>query len=234
MEPHQQHPQYKTAPPLPGTGQQHVRPTHRPPYTEEVRAKHEESRRKYPHLSLSPEEYVIQEVRRHPIGLILIWLFAGALSFILLALVSLYGLNHDAIEASVAPGGLTLPSALTLFPLALFAIGFIAVGALVATIVYQGNRFYLTNEAVFQFLQTGLLTTKLQVINLINVEDASHDQAGLLQQLLNYGTLRLSTQGEETIYRFLFVAKPVRIVGLVNDAVENAIRVNQGLPPTEH
>lgn len=227
------HDQYKAAPPLHGTGKQHLRPNRRPPYTEEVKAKHKESAHKYPRLSLSKEEYVIQEVRRHPIGLVFIWLFVGVMIFILLALLSLYGINHGQVEAAFA-GTLTLPRAIDIAPLLFIGLAFIVLGGVIATIVYRGNLFYLTNEAVFQFLQTGLLTTKTQVINLINVEDASHDQVGILQQLFNYGTLRLSTQGEETIYRFLFVANPGRIVSLVNDAVENAIRINEGLPPTEH
>lgn len=228
----QTHHSYKPAPPLEGTGQ-HPRPHKRAPYTEEVRAKHEESVKLYPRLSLSIEEYVIAEVRRHPIGLVAIWLFVGIMVFIVLFLTTMYSLNLATIEASLLVGT-TLPSAAAIFPIVLIAIAFMVVGGVIATIVYQGNRFYLTNEAVFQFLQTGLLTTKTQVINLINVEDASHDQVGILQQLFNYGTLRLSTQGEETIYRFMFVANPGRIVGLVNDAVENAIRTNEGLPPTEH
>lgn len=225
---------YKAAPPLEGTGKhQQQRPNRRPPYTEEVKARHEESAHKYPRLTLSKEEYVIEAVRRHPIGLFFIWLFVGVMAVVILSLLSLYGINHAQIEAAFA-GMLTLPSAIDVAPLVFIGLAFMALGGIIATIVYQGNRFYLTNEAVFQYLQTGLLTTKTQVINLINVEDASHDQVGILQQLFNYGTLRLSTQGEETIYRFLFVANPGRIVGLVNDAVENAIRINEGLPPTEH
>lgn len=231
-----EHPHYKAAPPLEGTGhphKQHQRPHRRPAYTEEVRTKHEDSVKRFPHLSLSLEEYVVVEVRRHPIGLVAIWLFVGVMVFVVLALLIMYSLNIATIEATLLPGTV-LPTAATVFPIVLIAIAFMALGGIVATIVYQGNKFYLTNEAVFQFLQTGLLTTKTQVINLINVEDASHDQVGILQQLLNYGTLRLSTQGEETIYRFMFVANPGRIVSLVNDAVENAIRTNEGLPPTEH
>ena len=56
------------------------------------------------------------------------------------------------------------------------------------------------------------------------MEDVSADQTGIIQQVLNYGTLRVSTQGQETIYHFRFVADPNTIVHNVNDATEIAIQ----------
>lgn len=103
--------------------------------------------------------------------------------------------------------------------LLLTAILFV-LGGIIATMIYQANRFFLTNESVIQHIQTSLFSKKDQSISLANVEDASYRQQGILQTLLNYGSIRLSTEGEETTYRFNFVANPKKEIDKLNTAVE--------------
>jgi len=55
---------------------------------------------------------------------------------------------------------------------------------------------------------------------LSNIEDASFTQHGILQQILNYGDIRLSTEGDETTYRFSYVAAPKEHIARLNNAVE--------------
>ena len=76
----QPHEDYHVAPPIVGSAarrnaahqvaHQHITP--------EMMEKHDLSKRKYPHITLSRGEYVIEEVRRHPIGLFSIWGVADA------------------------------------------------------------------------------------------------------------------------------------------------------------
>lgn len=219
---------YQPIPPLYGGPPQPKRSAE----DESVEAKHRDSVKKFPELSISRGEYVIEAIRRHPIGIISIWALVIFLVLILLFALSFYSINRAEIAKMFLISG-DLPSAATLFPGVLILAGFFVLGGIIATIVYNGNRFYLTNESVFQFVQHSLFSTRLQVVNLINVEDASHDQKGILQQVLNYGTLRLSTQGEETTYHFYFVANPKRIVSLVNDAAEKAVMKLEGVPINE-
>ena len=217
------------APSLHGTGQHHA-PT---PQQSATERKHQESKARYPHLHLSKHEYVIEEVRRHPIGIVSIWAIVTILMFAAFFGLTLYGVGVDDLSKSFLTNGGRLPSAADLFPGVLILTAFFALGGIIATIVYNGNRFYLTNESVFQFVQKSLFVTKTQVVNLINVEDASDDKVGLIQQVFNYGTLRLSTQGEETTYHFYFVSNPGRIVGMVNDAAEKAVKKLEGVPVNE-
>lgn len=202
--------------------------------TPELEARHQESKRKYPQLSLSAGEYVIEEVRRHPIGLLSIWLLTIFLCVLVLAGLSLYGLNKDFIAQTIMVQASSLPSAALLFVPALILIAFFMLGGALATYVYEGNKFYITSESVVQFVQTGIFSTKQQTVNLINVEDASSEQNGPLEQILNYGTLKLSTQGEETTYHFQFVANPKRVVNVINDASERAVKMLQGYPVNEY
>jgi hypothetical protein len=203
--------------------------------SDEEQALHDKSQRAHPELSLSPGEYVLEVVRRHPIGLIGIWAATGFLILLALALVPFYAANIEVIARIFAVPVTSLPSPLLMATPSLILIGFFALGGAIATYVYQQNRFYITTESIVQFVQYSLFNSKRQMVNLINVEDTSADQTGILQQVLNYGTLRLSTQGEETVYHFRFVANPNSVVHRINDATEIAIGRLEGsaMPPTE-
>lgn len=189
---------------------------HEPEVTPEIKAKHDESKKRYPYLNLSNGEYVISAVRRHPIGLVSIWgvvVVAVLIIFVGFPLL----LSSDALlgDRGLPPGAVISGGIMLLLAAVLFILG-----GVIATVVYQANRFYLTNESVIQHIQTSLFSKKDQTISLANVEDASYRQKGLLQTLLNYGAIRLSTEGEETTYRFNFVANPKREIDRLNNAVE--------------
>jgi uncharacterized membrane protein YdbT with pleckstrin-like domain len=80
--------------------------------------------------------------------------------------------------------------------------------------------FYLTNESVIQNIQIGLFNKRLQTVSLGNVEDASFTQNGILSHIFGYGSIRLSTEGEETTYRFDWASHPERQIAILNNAVE--------------
>jgi len=183
----------------------------------ETKKKHEESLRKYPGLNLSDGEFVISAIKRHPIGIVSIWAVVSVALLIVFvafpALIANQGVLGNGFQLSsgmIASAG---------FVLLLLSILFI-LGGIIATVVYNGNRFYLTNESVMQHIQTSLFAKTEQTVSLANIEDASYRQQGIIQTLLGYGSLRLSTEGDETTYRFNFVADPQKQIGLLNDAVE--------------
>lgn len=203
--------------------------------TPEEDAMHKQSVVQYPELALSPGEYVLQVVRRHPIGLVGIWFITGFLVLVALAVVPFYAANLDLFAQFFAIKTSHLPTPAAVATPSLILAAFFLLGGAIATWVYNNNRFYITTESIIQFVQYSLFNSKQQVVNLINVEDVSADQTGILQQVLNYGTLRLSTQGQETIYHFRWVASPNNVVHDVNDATEIAIQrlENTNFPPTE-
>jgi uncharacterized membrane protein YdbT with pleckstrin-like domain len=174
-----------------------------------VMERYEASRRQFPNLNLSKGEYIISAVKRHPIGLLQIWLVAFVLIGALLAvLANFLAENANTETVTMATVGLGLVSVL------------IMLGAVVATMIYNANRFYLTNESVIQEIQVGLFNKHEQTVSLNNIEDASFYQMGVVPHLLNYGTIRLSTEGDETTYRFSYVADPKRHIAVLNNAVE--------------
>jgi uncharacterized membrane protein YdbT with pleckstrin-like domain len=182
--------------------------------SEELKAKHAASTAAYPFLNMSDAEYVISSVRRHPIGLV-IPLF---ITIFLIAFIASCLINYSMIVAAI---GLTPPPAFG--PIAFVGCALmllIGIGGYIAYWVYNANKFFLTNETVIQEIQLGLFTHHEQTVSLANIEDASYDQHGIIQMMFNYGSIRLSTEGEETTYRFSFVANPKEQIATLNNAVE--------------
>jgi len=197
-----------------------------PEITPEIQAKHDESVRLFPHLNLSDHEYIISVVRRHPIGLAL----PVGITVFCIALILSLTLNYVPLAESFGivsppPYGAVLLSGLLLSFLFL-------VGGYVAIWVYVNNRFFLTNESVIQEIQVSLFSKHEQTVSLTNIEDASYRQQGILQSLFNYGSIRLSTEGDETTYRFFYVANPKREIADLNNAVE-AFKNGRPIDPNE-
>jgi len=166
-------------------------------------------------LNLSDGEYIISAVRRHPIGLI-IPLGIGTLivAFALSILI-----NYDLIVEGMALTGPLADIGTVAVPI-LVLIGIVGLAMFITYYVYVNNKFFLTNESVIQELQISLFSRQEQTVSLSNIEDASYTQLGVFQQILDYGDIRLSTEGDETTYRFTYVASPKTHIAQLNNAVE--------------
>ncbi len=179
----------------------------------ETKRRHEESAKKYPWINLSEQEYVISAVRRHSVGM---WGTVAAM-LILTTIILVAILNFPYIsEVMNLPKSATSTAVI----IGLLMIVLLSIGSYIAIWVYQNNWFILTNESVIQEIQMSLFSHRQQTVSLMNIEDASYTQSGLLQTWLNYGSIRLSTEGDETTYRFEYVANPRHEVAILNDAVE--------------
>jgi hypothetical protein len=180
------------------------------PISDETKRRHDESVAKYPTLNISNGEFIISAVRRHWIGLLLPVFFGGILALLVVAGLASYPV--------LVPGG-NPPFESLILP-AILMLVLIGLGVYIVVWVYLNNKFFLTNESVIQEIQTSLFAHNEQTVSLLNIEDASYTQTGILQLLLNYGSIRLSTEGDETTYRFQFVSNPKQQIALLNNAVE--------------
>jgi hypothetical protein len=188
----------------------------------ELERLHEESLLKYPSLPIHHGEYVVLALRRNTVGLLAVWFVIGLLIVLTLAILPIYSLNHDTIAATVGVNASSLLSPVVLAVPLLFIDFLFILGGLIASNVYSQNRLYLTNENIINYKKTGLFSTQLQHLNLINIDDVSSKQQGILQHVLHYGTITISTSSEDTIYVFEYANNPERIVRIITDATENA------------
>lgn len=181
--------------------------------SEEAKQRHDESMKNFPSLNLSEHEYVVNAVRRHPIGM---WgpLFATALS---ISLVFILVMNYPYLSDVM---GLPITMFGTVLLMGVLMTILFLIGGYLAIWVYTNNRFFLTNESVVQEIQASIFSRKEQTVSLLNIEDASYSKRGPLQTILDYGSIRLSTEGEETTYRFDYVANPKKQIAILNNAVE--------------
>lgn len=186
----------------------------KPEVTPEIKARHDESKAMYSNLNLSDSEFVISAVRRHPIGL----LGPVVVTVLLVAITLSLTLNLPAIMESI---GMTASADLApLYLGGLLLTALFLLGGYIAIWVYINNRFFLTNESVIQEIQSSLFSHHEQTVSLSNIEDASYEQRGIIQTLFNYGSIRLSTEGDETTYRFSYVSRPKKQIAILNNAVE--------------
>lgn len=181
----------------------------------EMQKLHEQSRKQYPDLNLSDGEYVILQLKRHPIGAISIWAFT--ITLVLLIIIGWFILlAHPGTERSFISSSAVVFVSVVALGLLLLTI----IISWIAITVYRGNRFFLTNESVIQKIQTTLLAKKEQTINLENINDASFDQKGLLQTVFDFGTVKLSTHDDGDIYNFTYVSRPKHQIAIINNVVE--------------
>lgn len=184
-------------------------------HSDEVARRYEESKRHYPELNLSENEFIILDIRRHPIGLFIPVAVTGFLLALLIVLLLYYP-----AEGTTALGFNVLPYSVILLPV-LLVMALVGIGGLVAVWVYLQNHLILTNESVIQRIQYSLFSKHEQTVSLGSIEDASFKQHGIIQMMFNYGLVRLSTEGEETTYRFRFVADPSKQIAVINNAIES-------------
>ena len=187
----------------------------KPFVSDATKIKHDRSRQLYPNLNLSDGEYVIAVVRRHIIGLLAPLAIGAFLIAIVLSLLFNYSLVVDTLHLY----GAGADSSNAILPVLLFAI-LVCLGMYVSYYIYTNNKFFLTNECVIELKQISLFNHREQSISLGSVEDASYEQSNMFQELIGYGSIRLSTIGDETTYRFTYVANPKQCIDTLNRAVE--------------
>lgn len=158
-----------------------------------AKVRHDRSKKDYPGLKLDDDEYVEVALKRAKICLSMIWigLFVG-LGVILLAFL-LVLLGQSKIDARGRDFLFILLFALLAATLLIWIL---------ALKIYNGNRLFVTNKHVIQMIMISPVSTSVNIIDLFSIEDASFKQENLMQKMFNYGTLRLSTVGDETTYTF--------------------------------
>lgn len=180
-----------------------------------VKLRHERSLKDYPGLALEDDEYVELEINRSKAGLVLIWGIVILLSLIMAVSIVVLTLSGDFLGLND-----TAHSYLLMLLIILFVI-FIVAG-LVLSYVYKGNRMYVTNHRIIRYTTDALFAHSKNVINLVSVEDVSFRQNSIIQSLLRYGTIRLSTIGDETTYSFPFVDTPTDELDIISHLIHVA------------
>ncbi len=167
--------------------------------------KHSRSVKEFPEVDLEDNEYIVLHIKRARIGIALIWAMVGIMIFVL-SLAIIVIADSGAFSGTVFIINENSLHYLRLAILALYAI--IVFAGFVGQSIYDQNQMYITNFRAIQKQRTSLFANSTNIIKLSRIEDVSWRQKTLGDHILNIGTLRMSTVGDETTYTFPWLATP--------------------------
>jgi hypothetical protein len=148
-----------------------------------------------------PGERTIFTVKRHPIGILGVYVTCGLILIITAVLAFIVA---PTIFSSGNTSQSVLAGALVFIIVAVICGGF----TLVVTKVYWGNSWTLTTDSVTQVNQISLFKRQSSQLELGDMEDVTAEQDGILAHMFNYGILRVETAGESSRFIFTFCPNP--------------------------
>lgn len=172
--------------------------------------RHSRSAQDFPFLSLEEGEYVVISITRSRMGLIMIWF-----TEIVLALVCTLALILFDRSPNLAGFG----PALILRSVMFIVYAVLALSGIIGTKVYLDNKLFITNRRAIQITSNALFHKSTNIIKLSRIEDVSYSQKGLLDYIFHFGTIRMSTVGDETTYTMRFVDTPTDEIETISHLV---------------
>ena len=158
-----------------------------------IKIRHDRSVKDFPFLKLEEDEYVEFSFKRAKICYMLIFGGVAAALIVVLAVFLLVLMSQSTLDTMARNFMYILLAVLVATAL---------IAAYIAVTVFSKNKLILTNKHAVQYVMKHPLATSVNIIDLVSVEDASFSQEGIFQNFFKYGTLRLSTVGDETTYTF--------------------------------
>ncbi|HUB93229.1 MAG TPA: PH domain-containing protein [Verrucomicrobiae bacterium] len=148
---------------------------------------------------MQPGERVICEIKRHPFGLlgmyvVFLAVLIVAISGVILAPHLITGLSSQNREA-IALGALLVCALTGLF-------------TYIGVAVYKGNRWIVTSDSITQVTQVSLFNKQTSQLSLANLEDVTVEQNGILQSMFGFGRLKAESAGERGKFVFDFCPNP--------------------------
>jgi hypothetical protein len=176
---------------------------------------------------MQPGEKLIFEAKRHPIGMLGMYIMAG---FLIIALaVFAFGVAPSVFssfgEAQVQAIGVIL---------VLTAVILIAIFLFISNKVYWGNSWILTSDSLVQVTQTSLFDKKSSQLSLEHLEDIGAQQNGILPHMFNYGVITAESAGATDTFTFNYCPNPNYYARLIVAAREQLVyNQEKGIHPVE-
>jgi uncharacterized membrane protein YdbT with pleckstrin-like domain len=166
--------------------------------------------------SLSEGEQLIAVIKRHPFGIIIIYLqtaFALLLAMFLIVVLlpsfaDFFGLSNTTSSALVGLLGLTVTVFIGLF-------------LLVATWLYFRAELRVTTRNITYINQIGIFNRKVSEIAMTNLEDVTSQKKGIFATIFNFGTLAVETAGEQNNFVYTYCDNPVVAAKIILDTRES-------------
>lgn len=173
-------------------------------------------------MEFDENEELINEIRKHPFGLAVIYVMGTLVSLALVGatIVLLKVSNGDPLES-----GFDLSGAQPIFAvLGGLLVVFAVVMTAIAAYLYTSDVVIITSEKISQFLHKTIFDRKISQLSIGDVQDVTVSQVGLFSRLFNFGTLVIETAGEQQNYTFVYTPNPYEIAKDIVGAHESNLR----------
>ena len=174
-----------------------------------------------PLAAMQPGEQVICEIKRHPIGIIGVYVVAGLLLTVLAVVVFIIAphvLKDVSSSRIMEVGGLGYVVVLLATLLVVY----------IGNTVYNGNRWIVTSDSITQVQQNSLFNKQSSQLSMASLEDITAQQDGIIQQMFHYGVLAAETAGERSKFRFIYCPNPNHYAQLILNAREQFEQERRG------
>lgn len=169
--------------------------------------------------SINESETKILDTRRHPFGLIVIYVET------VVALVLAVVLTYAFLPSLFSVGGSDNNKIVAVISVFVFvAIVFVVLFLILATYIYEANRLIITNLNVTQITQVGLFHRKVSEVTMLNIEDVTSQKKGIFQTIFNFGTLHVETAGEQNNFVFAYCPNPDSAAKVLLDTREQFLQ----------
>ncbi len=180
-----------------------------------------EGKKYFKFIEFDAEEQLVTEIRKHPVGLVIVLLTGGFVILMLMLVGIFFGVvDFDAVLGIEEANGLR--------PLFIILSFFMIIGTAIMTFIaaflYQSNVIFVTSEKIAQVLYSSLFNRKISQLSIGDVQDVTVTQKGLLAHFFNYGTLVIETAGEQENYKFSYVPHPYQVSKYIVGAHENNLK----------
>lgn len=172
-----------------------------------------------------PAENIIFQIRRHPIGILAVYI-TSAIVLIALAILA-FGVAPKYITSYSSSQVIGIAS-VGYFIFLTLIVGFVYV----AHIVYWDNSWTLSDESLAQVSRTSLFDKQSSHLSLGNLQDVTATQDSILQHIFKYGTLSVETAGEKSKFVFTYCSNPdiyAQHILEARERFEQGNRINNGL-----
>ncbi|MEK7102854.1 MAG: PH domain-containing protein [Patescibacteria group bacterium] len=176
------------------------------------------------HLHLLPDEYVIVELRRHPLVVFFDLLLFGFLMLIPLIIYAFIYLGNIAIsDYPVVMAFVVLATSIYYLYIWLFTLH--------SLMDYVLDIWVITNERIIDMEQKGLFSMSLSEQEIHRIQDMTAEVNGILPTLFNYGNVYIQTAGEKERFIFKQVRNPKGVVQILSHLLEESRERNNETDP---
>lgn len=174
-------------------------------------------------IVLAKGETVVEELKKHPIGITYSMLTGFALIVaVLVGSVLFYSYLGSPAQSEVIGGAASGYSLLVIFIGLLTCLG-IVVAVAINIYLFKMNSLIVTTEKVAQIIYKNIVDRKVIQLSIERVQDVTVSQIGILPRIFKYGTITIETAGDQDDCVFTFAPDPYEHARIIMDLHEQAV-----------